>query len=701
MSEEEKQRQPDSGEENTLQADAALKKHLESVYYSVVSRVTADGHLMMGQDIEMFPDKECAAFASPGTRAYEAKDRRQTGGQFVLICGRSTVPRVTTIGSYKSLKSLNVMKLIDAGIVNWTPEKRQRFAFVFEKPAGKKILDSAGAEPYRISEDKLAQTVIGPALRALADFRDIGLVHGAINAENIYLTGEGGIETIILGECLSSAASWRQNPIYEMATRAGAQASGRGPGTVADDLYALGVCVAMIARGENLMRGKSQQQIIYEKIEQGSYATIIGRERIPGGIAEFLRGILNDDADQRWSLDDALHWLEGQRQTAKQSRVVLKAARPLVFHEQKYWDLRSLAQAFSENIPEAAVELEKSQFEVWLKRNFEDKVLDMRFDYVWAKERGAARERLVSSICTAMDPLGPIRYKGLSIFPAGFGTALAQATAKGEDIQIYGEIMSQQFFNVWVSQSFDDIPEAAGWLSLLERCRSSLTQKMPGYGIERVLYMTNMEAACLSPFLQNYFVLAPGSLLAALEDISRLPDRPDTVLDRHMIAFISVRESKMIDPYLGYMNSPNRGHQILGVIRTLAAIQRRFAVGPLPGVCSWLISLTEPVVGLLSDRDLRQEVAKRISALQGSGDLGALQNLVDDNVMVREDAQRFAAARQEYAMLAAEKNEIESYLKKRQFFGKSTGRQIAMLLSSVLATISIGAYIVLHFLRLV
>ena len=65
------------------------------------------------------------------------------------------------------------------------------------------------------------------------------------------------------------------------------------------------------------------------------------------------------------------------------------------------------------------------------------------------------------------------------------------------------------------------------------------------------------------------------------------------------------------------------------------------------------------------------------------------------------DAQRFAAAWQEYAMLAAEKNEIESYLKKRQFFGKSTGRQIAMLLSSVLATISIGAYIVLHFLRLV
>jgi hypothetical protein len=232
--------------EGVFPSEMGLRRRLESAYYSVSSRMTPEGYLMLGSDVELLPTQECPAFASPGTRAYEARDRRQSAGEeFVLVCAPGSVPRVTCIGSYKNLKNLNALRLIEAGIVNWAPEGRQKFAFVFEKPQGKKILASPDAQPYRISEDKLVHTLIAPAVRALADFRDIELVHGAINAENIYLTGDGGLERLVLGECLSSAPFWRQNPLYEMPARAAAQASGRGPGTVAHDLYALGVCVAM------------------------------------------------------------------------------------------------------------------------------------------------------------------------------------------------------------------------------------------------------------------------------------------------------------------------------------------------------------------------------------------------------------------------------------------------------------------------
>src|SRR5262249_1097434 len=149
-------------------------------------------------------------------------------------------------------------------------------------------------------------------------------------------------------------------------------------------------------------------------------------------------------------------------------------------------------------------------------------------------------------------------------------------------------------------------------------CRSALTQKMPGYGIERITYMLNLEAPCMSPLLRNHFVLSPGGLLLALEDISRQAGRSENVFDRHMVSFISVREPKMIDPHFGYVNSHSRGQQVVGIIRTLAAIQRRFAVGPVPGLCNWLISLTAPLIDLLNDRDLRQEMTKRVNALQGN-----------------------------------------------------------------------------------
>lgn len=700
MSAEEKQSEG-AGEESIFQEQKASERRLESGYYSVVSQMTSDGRLMIGKDVEIFPDRECPSLASPGTTAYEAKDRHLAGEQFVLLCGRSAVPRVTAIGSYKGLKNKNILRLIDAGIVDWASEHRQKFALVFEKPGGKKILDSVDAQPIHVSEDRLIQSVIEPALRALVAFRDVDMVHGAINAENLYLAGTGAAETLILGECLSSAPSWRQNPLYEVPSRAVAQPSGRGPGTITDDLYALGVCVAMIARGENLLRGKSTQQIIYEKIELGSYATVIGRERIPGGISEFLRGVLNDDKKHRWDIDEALQWLEGRRLSPKQAHVVLKAARPLVFHGQKYWDLRSLSQTFSENVSEAASEIEEKQFEAWLKHNFEDKALEARFDQIWPREKNAPRERLVSNMCMALDPFGPVRYKGLSVFPAGFGTALAYATAKGDDIQVYGELISQQFFSAWIGQIFDDVPDASMWTVMLERCRSALTQRMPGYGIERVLYMLSLEVACLSPMLRDHFVLTPGGLLQALEDVSRHADRPDSVLDRHMIAFISVREPKMIDPHFGYINAHVRGHQMIGVIRTLASIQRRFSVGPVPGVCSWLVSQAESMIELLHDRDLREELSKKLNSLQGSGNLMSLLDLVDNPLATRDDAQRFAVARQEYEALVTEKNEIENYLKRRQFFGRASGRQIAMVVSSVLSLVIITAYVVLRWMQMI
>lgn len=688
------------GAENELIAQKP-KKGLESSYYSVVSRMTSDGKLMIGQDTEVLVDKECPMYASSGTRAYEARDRRQSAEQFVLLCDRDCIPRVTHIGSFKSLnKSQHIMNLIEAGIVNWPQEGRQKFGFVFEKPVGRKLLDTPDGVPYKISEDHIVPVLVAPLIRLLAEFRNLELAHRSINLENIYISGAAGLERVILGECLSNAPSLRQNPIYETVSRAAAQASGRGSGTIMDDLYALGVCVAMVARGENLLRGKTPQQIIHEKIEEGSYHTIIGKDRIPGGLSEFLRGVLSDDEDQRWDLDATLTWLEGRRLSPKQPRVTLKAARPMNFHGQKFWDLRSLAQSFSENVAEAGAEIQKGQFDVWIKRNFEDKALEARFTQVWDREKDASRDRLISFICMAMDPMGPVRYKHLAVFPDGFGTALAHATARGDEIQVYGEILQQQLFNGWISQSFDDVPDAPTMLATLEKCRSALTQKMPGYGIERILYMLNVEAACMSPLLKNHFVLSPGGLLLALEEISKQSGRPEMVLDRHMVSFISVREPKVIDPNFGYINSHSKGQQVIGIVRVLAAIQRRFSVSAVPGVCNWLISLTAPMVDMLNDRDLRQVVTKKINALQGSGNIAALLDLVDDPAQTKDDTTRFAYAQYEYASLVAEKKQIETSLTKRQNFGRATGRQVSMLFSCATAFMGILFYLIWRFINM-
>ena len=658
---------------------------------------TADGRIMVGQDIEIYPDKPLPDFASVETQAFAARDRRITGEQFAMLCRNSRVPAVTSIGSYRNLKNPNVMKLIQAGIIDWKPEGRQRLALIFEKPQGRKLMPDINGRPLRIPEEHIVQAMILPALQVLQEFRTLDIVHGAMSLDNIYLFGGEGMEQVMLGECLSSAAFFRLHPVYETIERGMAQPSGRGIGSAKDDLYALGICVAMVLRGVNLMAGKTTSQIIAAKMEQGSFTFASGGERM-GAVSDFLRGVLNDDEGQRWDLDETLRWAEGRRVATKQQFVALRAARPFVFRDEKYWDLRSVAMAFSQHVHEAALALEKDHFALWIKRNFENKILSTRLEKVWEREKGSSKERLIAAVCMALDPMAPVRYRGLSIFPSGFGVALGEVMSRQEDVQAHAEMIATQMFTNWLNQHFEEAGEdTSGLVSLFEKCRNFLVQKMPVYGIERVLYMLNKEVTCMSPVLLNHVVLGPGSLLLALEDISRQGSRPEHILDRHMMAFISVREPKMIDPHLGHVISRDRGHQLVGITRTLAAIQRRFSTGPVPGVGNWLIAMLAPAIARFNDRDLRAEVQKRMTKLDNSGNLAAILELIDNGNLVQDDMQRYVLARREFTGLMRERVAIETQLQRRKTFGKAAGRQIAMLASVSLGSLCILGYLILRF----
>lgn len=668
--------------------------------YAMPASSVVGGKVVLGQEIEIDPAQTVDAMSTVDARAFSALDNRAPGNAHVaLMCRNSRVPRVTCIGAYKNVKNANMLKLRDAGVVYWPLEKRQRLALVFDMPTGRRMLDPHAPAPVSLREDQIISTLIMPVVSALMELRAAGMVHGAICLENMFLTGVEGAETVILGECLSSAPFTRLHPVYCPIARAMAQPSGRGAATEREDLYALGMCVAMLARKTNLMHGQNAQAVVMDKIAQGSFLYATGGARMHGGLSEFLRGVLNDDPRQRWDLDEASRWVEGRRIPAKAQNLQIKAARPFIFRDEKYWDLRSLAFAFSQNVQEAAAVLEKDHVDLWAKRNFDDMALNGRLEKARAQEKGSTREKLVSSVCMALDPQAPLRYREVAVLPDGFGTALAQAISRDGELQSYAEIISQQMMHNWILQEFEEMDDAAGHIAQFERCRNYLVQKMPVYGIERVLYALNKEVCCLSPSLRDYVVLNPGSLLLALEDIARRNDRPHDVLDRHMMAFISVREPKMIDPHLGHVVSHDRGYQIVGIARTLAAIQRRFATGPVPGVGNWLISLIKPAADKLNDRDLRQEVMRKMGKLSDSGNLAAVLDLIDNQQIARDDMHRFSLARNEYLHISRERAALEAQLRGRQTFGRATGRQVAMIVSLLTASCGILGFLFMQLMQ--
>lgn len=648
-----------------------------------------DGRIMLGGEVEIFPLKPLSAYASFETRAFEARDIKTGKPLLALTAGRGRCPRISAVGSYQNVKSAHLLKLVSAGIVEWPGENKQVYTFVFDLPPARKLLPEGTMRTVRIGDERIIAALIQPAVEVLADLQAADLVHGALTGDNIFIAGAEGGEVAIIGECLSSAPFFRHGAIYETIERAMAQPGGRGYGTAKNDLYTLGVCVAMVLRGGNPLAGKPDDEVIREKIDKGSYAALMGGERLPAYLTEFLRGVLHDDEAARWNLEDAQRWLEGRRLSAKQPHNVMRARRPFVFRDRKYWELRTLAMDLAAHPSDTLALIEKDGLDLWLKRNFEDRDLELRLETFWKKEDGALRERVVAELVQALDPYAPVRYRDLSLFPQGFGTALADAMARGEDVQHYAELISLQLFNGWINQRYEEIAESAGMVTLFEKCRNFLAQKMPGYGIERLVYLLNKEIVCLSPMLRDFYVLGPGHLLMALERLAQRGQKLEPVLDRHMIAFISVREPKMIDPYLGHVISHDRGYQVIGILRTLAAIQRRFRIAPVPALTRTLSAQMGPAVERFFDRDLRQAIAQRLAAAAQGGNLSALLELVDAPPVVQDDQIRFAHARREFAFLTRERAALEQQLTRRATFGLASGRQVALLIASVLGVASV------------
>ena len=665
----------------------------------------AQTRVLLGADIEIFYEKPIPGMASYGTQAFEAKVANRSGRFMALVCNRDVFPRVANIATYKGLKTPNILQLADAGVVWWVPEKRQQFAFVFAMPARRLVSDvDAGPMPV-FEEAALVSHLIRPVIETLHSLRNSDMVHGAINLQNLFFANADSNEHIILGECLSSPFSYGQSVLFEPVVRGMAERAGRGMGGSKDDLYAFGVCVALIARGRNILAGKSDAEILALKMEHGSSAAIVERERMPSGISEFLRGALSDDESQRWDIDEAMKWLEGRRLSPKQPRASMKANQFFQFKSEKYVHLRPLAYALASSPQDAAPVLEKEAMFQWIKKNFDDKHLHESFQAATEVGKDTIKtnmgpDRLTARACIALDPDAPLFYKSRALFPRGYGTALAETMARGGDIQPFGEILSYQMFDHWFAEQLSIMAEAVFLASQLDKCRSFLVQKIAGYGMERVLYTMCKEVPCLSPMLRDFYALSPGGLLRALEVLSKRPERPSSVLDRHIIAFVSVREPKMIDPHLGMVVSTDKSTQLVGIVRTLAAIQRRFKTGPMPGLGNWMIAMIDLALERLNDRDLRQSMLKKANKLIDSGDLGAILEVIDDPLVVRNDESEFVAAQYEYAALSHEREEHEERLNNKSSLGRATGRQVSMLVSGVVSAFAILSILIFKFSKM-
>ncbi len=659
--------------------------------------------VQFNDNIVIHPGNHLSQYDKGPVQAFGARGQGEAPANLLaMICEDHLTPRVLKAGNYAAIINPSLVRLIASGPVMWPAAGRQKYCFIYENTLGDPIMKDDIRGGLGMRYDHVLSSVIRPIATVLADFRDKDLVHGNIRPSNIFNGGKVALERAVLGECLSLPGSYNQPVLYETVDRALISPIGRGIGLLQNDLYALGVSLAIMLRHMDPMEGLSDDEIIEKKIEEGSFNCLLGKDRLSGAALELLRGLLQDDEAQRWTIDDFLQWIDGRRLSGKQAGRHLKASRPIVFNNEKYIRPELLARDLPKNVNEARILIEGGELEQWLSRALEDKMATARLETAinQAAEGGKGTgyvERLLTRVSMALHPEGPMRYKNISVTPEGVGVALTEAFVLKRDIQTYVDFFMNYFITQWVDMQDTHVPDVSALISRFDGARAFLRLKTMGGGIEKCLYFLNQEAPCFSEKLQKYAVRSPEELLHAYEKISKQQSRPALFFDRHVVAFLSVKDRKTIDPYLHDLNASEAYRRILAEMKTLASIQKRSQMERFPGLSAWFVSNLEPVYERFHDKDLRADLKKKAERLKDSGDLVKIVMLFDDPAVYSEDNMNFRRAMRQYHDLEQESMTLNRQLQNQETFGLDAGKQAAAAVSGVLAAIIILVMVFMSF----
>ncbi len=622
--------------------------------------ITIAGHF------EIDPGAALSTYDQPHCPAFAAADVRQPDrSYFALVAPAHLAPRHDLMRYLTRLGALPIVRPLALGIADWPHGDDERLIIVYEQPGGPRLASPHNPTFEPLREDELQAMVVDPILTILKEFNSRGYTHRAIRADNLYYTSADK-SAFVLGECVALPPAVNQPVLYETIESSMAHPAGRGPGWISDDLYSLGVVLAMLLSGGRLCEGMSDQEIIQSKIANGSYGALIGRSRVSMPYMELLRGLLCDVPEERWTLKDLLAWAQGRRQTPKQPMLPKKANRPFDLDKQSFWTSKALSAAAGADWDVALALCEDQGLVAWFNRGLEDGMTAERIQNLFRSgvpsSNGGPSHRLASEILIAVDAEAPLRYRGVGLYPDAAAQLLGFEWDQQDRRQAIAEMIRSRVPNAW----FDAQRGGGAEHTLLRKNFATMVQQIAqprlGYGLERVLYDFNPHWPCRSPLLDGAYVHSLLAVLPALERIAqRNPEETREPLDHHLVAFIAARSSQLPERILSALaRKDNQMSFRLAILHLFAEVQRE-TVGQLcPAFANWLARLTGPIVESYYSDEARRAAARAIKSAADSGDIKQLVIAADNPELRQRDRAGLEAAKREYQAIDEEVAWLES-----------------------------------------
>ncbi|MDP1975785.1 MAG: hypothetical protein Q8K37_07435 [Alphaproteobacteria bacterium] len=616
---------------------------------------------------------------------------------YALVFHPKTPPRLDLIDALTNLHDLNLELLLDWGVVEWSQPSSRRIVTVFRKISVEPLFKNKNLEIEPYIEEELINDVIQPLYHLLDNLFVRGATHRHINPSNLFL-GERTRRQVILGECLSIPPGFDQPILFETINSSLAHPSARGNGTIANDLYALGVLLAILVMGENPLFDLQDEEILESKIVNGSFLTIVGTFKLPLGLIELLRGLLIDNCRDRWNLNDLKLWLDGRRLTPKPSILAKKSLRAFVFEKKNYYQLDHLIKDIMVMGSQGLDVLKSNKLHDWIKRSLNGDVLALEIEnlYVSLSSMGTISnpEKILSRIVFLTTPNFPIVYKKLIVMIDGIANALVYAIDHSEIKQILSEMISLRLPVNWLASQKSLSSHQTKLISVFEKLPVSINSSNYGQGYERCLYEMNPHLPCMSPLLYDLAVLTIEDLLPCLERIAPKESQNSSPFDKHIIAFIALRskgggESMVTEFRLNH----ERNKVSLAILKLYVNILKKTKGGFFPHLAKWIANFSP--LGLVSYKNLNRqnEILLKLNEAIKKGDLIAMNDIADDNKLIEKDKIEFENAKQTYVTIQKFIQMIEDEKQNLDKVVRFLGGKIASLICLVLSLL--GSFILL------